>query len=91
MGNRIQSMGYDMHTKISHSQIPLSYTPSSPSLTAVTPEDNTRTVGINPDTFSLSSTGDTDIQRRVEEMMVSVWALIGRNIPSSSGLAPGEK
>lgn len=83
------------HTKIIHSQIPRSYTPSSPSSTAVTPEDNTRTV-INPDTFSLSSTGDTDIQRRVEEMMVSVRALTGRpdlvaNIPQSSGLAPGEK
>jgi hypothetical protein len=82
------------HIKISHSQIPRSYTPSSPSSTAVTPEDN-RTV-INPGTFSLSSTGDTDIQRRVEEMMVSVRASTGRpdlvaHIPDSSGLAPGEK
>lgn len=82
------------HINISHSQIPRSYTPSSPSSTAVTPEDN-RTV-INPGTFSLSSTGDTDIQRRVEEMMVSVRASTGRpdlvaHIPDSSGLAPGEK
>lgn len=82
------------HIKISHSQIPRSYTPSSPSSTAVTPEDN-GTV-INPGTFSLSSTGDTDIQRRVEEMMVSVRASTGRpdlvaHIPDSSGLAPGEK
>ncbi|KIK40162.1 hypothetical protein CY34DRAFT_13900 [Suillus luteus UH-Slu-Lm8-n1] len=83
------------HTRISHSQIPRNYPPSSPSSTAVTPEDNIRTV-INPDTFSLSSTGDTNIKRRVEEMMVSVRALTGRpdlvaNIPQSSGLAPGEK